>query len=89
MSGPQTNGGELAVQFGKRLRRWRHVQKLPLKHVANDLGVSVQVFSDWERGVRFPCARNLDQIEGYTGLPLCTFFRGRFRPCPHAPTEMD
>lgn len=64
----------IAKRFGHRLKAWRNHQELPIKHVAGDLGVSIQVVSDWERGVRFPCEKHLAKLEDYTGLPLCVFF---------------
>ncbi len=55
---------------GKRLRDWRKEQGYPLKHIAQDLGVSVSVVSQWERGLRFPSARNLDRLADYMGMSV-------------------
>ena len=56
--------------FGDRLREWRKEQGFPLKHVAQDLGVSVSVVSQWERGLRFPSARNLDRLADYMRITV-------------------
>jgi len=66
---------KIAERFGKRLRDWRKEQDLPQKAVAAELGVSAEIVSDWERGVRFPCQRHLGLITSYTQIPLCSFFR--------------
>jgi len=85
--GKDTCGNGLQKLFGARLRNWRTVKELPLKHVATDLHVSVQIVSDWERGKRFPCCRHLEMISSYTELPLCAFLRDEIEctvQCPHA-----
>ena len=71
----------VAKRFGERLKRWRKLHKLPLKHLATGLGVSIQVISDWERGVRFPCEKHLAQLEHYTGVPLCGFLHRADKEC--------
>ena len=71
----------VARRFGQRLKTWRMLRKLPLKHIAEDLGASIQVVSDWERGVRFPCEKHLAQLEEYTGVPLCGFLHRADKEC--------
>jgi len=66
-----------AKLLGEKLRAWRRRKKLPLKAVAGELGVSVSVISEWERGIRFPSSRHLDALSEYTGIPACFLF------CPH------
>jgi len=66
---------ELATMFGRRLRAWRKQQNYAIRAVADDLKVSKQVVSEWERGLRFPCQKHLTAIARYTRVPLCTFFR--------------
>ena len=74
--------------FSQRLREWRASQKLPLKHVARDLGVSVSIVSEWEHGNRFPSVTNLEAISRYLELPVCCLlYHGKGR-CPHAPVEL-
>lgn len=75
---------EVATQFGRRFKDWRKTRGLPLKAVASELGVSLQIVSDWERGQRFPTPTHLKRIELYTSTPLCAFFRADNTACPHA-----
>jgi transcriptional regulator with XRE-family HTH domain len=72
-----------AERFGARLRVWRKEQGHPLKRVAHDLGVSVSVVSQWERGLRFPSVKNLDRIAGYMEVPVCSLLYGGKSCCPH------
>ena len=71
----EANPEPLSARFGKHLREWRRSNDLPQKALATDLGVSKEVVSDWERGIRFPCQRHLAMIASHTGRPLCSFFR--------------
>jgi len=78
----------IAVTFGKRLRAWRRKKNYAIHAVAEDLGVSKQIVSEWERGIRFPCQKHLTNIARYTAVPLCTFFREGTCQCnPHASCE--
>jgi transcriptional regulator with XRE-family HTH domain len=70
----------IAAVFGKHLRQWRLEKNYCIQALARDMGVSQQVLSEWERGIRFPSQRNLEKIAHHTGVPLCTFFRDA--PCP-------
>jgi len=75
--------------FSHRLKEWRASRKLPLKHVARDLGVSVSIVSEWEHGNRFPSVTNLEAVSRYMGLPVCCLlYHGKGR-CPHAPVGLD
>ncbi len=71
-----------AESFGARLRVWRHELGHPLKRVAHDLGVSVSVVSQWERGLRFPSVKNLDRIATYMELPVCNLLYNGTSSCP-------
>lgn len=73
-----------SLAFGRRFARWRKSKRYPLKHVAAELGVSIQIVSDWERGRRFPSGKHLLMIESFTKVPLCQFFRAEGLPCPYA-----
>ena len=72
-----------AERFGKRLRVWRRAEGLPLKRVSHDLGVSVSVVSQWERGLRFPSVKNLDRIAQYMDIPVCSLLYEGKSECPH------
>jgi len=78
----------IAITFGKRLRAWRRKKSYAIHAVAEDLKVSKQIVSEWERGVRFPCQKHLAAIAVYTQVPVCTFFReGPCRCYPDTPCE--
>ncbi len=72
-----------AERFGARLRLWRKAEGLPLKRVAHELSVSVSVVSQWERGLRFPSVKNLDQIAQYMDIPVCSLLYEGNSDCPH------
>jgi transcriptional regulator with XRE-family HTH domain len=63
-------GASFAVAFGN----WRRENKIPLKQVASDLGVSVNTVSLWEMGKRFPSKRHFERLVDYTGRPPCKLF---------------
>jgi len=64
------SGRPVTVILGDRLRTWRKAQGYPLKHIAQDMGVSVSVVSQWERGLRFPSAQNLDRLAAYMRITV-------------------
>jgi transcriptional regulator with XRE-family HTH domain len=73
------NGESLAVPepqlvFAHHLRCWRETTGLPLKRIAYDLGVSIAIVGEWERGNRFPCARHLQSLAHYCQIPVRCFF---------------
>ena len=68
--------------LGKRLREWRTGVGWPLKRVSSDLGISISILSEWERGRRFPSGKNLDVLSRYTGIPVSCFFCNREDGCP-------
>jgi len=61
-------------QFGALLKRCRAEQEWPLKRVAYEMGVSVSVVSDWERGKRFPSKDNIKRLAELYRLPVCRLF---------------
>ena len=60
--------------FSGHFRSWRSQNGKPLKTVAQELGVGITTVSQWELGLRFPTAENLEAIAQYTGIPPCRFF---------------
>jgi transcriptional regulator with XRE-family HTH domain len=54
-----------AVAFGN----WRRKNKIQLKKIARDLGVSISTVSSWELGERFPGGRHFEMLVDYTGFP--------------------
>jgi DNA-binding transcriptional regulator YiaG len=69
--------------FSIRLKEWRAKEGLPLKRVAQDLGVSISIVSEWEHGHRFPSVTNLEAISHYMGLPVCCLLFHGTGHCPH------
>ena len=59
-----------ALAFGN----WRRKNKIPLKKIAGDLGVSLSTVNLWASGKRFPGGYNLELLVDYTGLPPCKLF---------------
>jgi len=82
MAGKRQKSERRTSYFGPYLKQWRTTRKLPLKHVARDLGVSVSLISCWERGTRFPRQEQLEDLSGYLRVPLCAFFQPDTCVCP-------
>jgi transcriptional regulator with XRE-family HTH domain len=62
--------GSFAVAFNK----WRRKNKIPLKRIADELGVSAATINLWETGRRFPSGEHLEMLTAYTGVPPCELF---------------
>jgi transcriptional regulator with XRE-family HTH domain len=65
---------DIRASFACAFSNWRRKNKLPLKKVAADLGVSISTVNLWESGKRFPGSRNFEMLLDYTGLPPCKLF---------------
>ena len=59
---------------GNKLRTWRKEQGYPIKRIAKHLKVSISVVSQWERALRFPSIKNIDQIAEYMGVEVWELF---------------
>ncbi|TFG47163.1 MAG: XRE family transcriptional regulator [Candidatus Brocadiia bacterium] len=68
---------------GQSLHEWRKEKNLPLKHVAQDLGVSLSIISGWEKGKRFPSQANFKRISSYTEIPCSCLFCKNCTACRH------
>ncbi len=62
------------ASFAIAFRNWRRNNKVTLKAIAKDLGVSISTVSSWESGERFPGGYNFEMLVEYTGLPPCKLF---------------
>jgi hypothetical protein len=62
------------ASFAIAFSNWRRKNKVPLKKIAEDLGVSISTVSSWESGERFPGGFNFEMLVDYTGLPPCKLF---------------
>ena len=65
---------EVRASFATAFSNWRRKNKMPLKKIARDLGISISTVSAWELGDRFPSGRNFELLVNYTGVPPCKLF---------------
>jgi len=65
---------DIGASFAIAFKNWRWKNKIPLKQVAADLGLSVNTISLWELGKRFPSKRHFAVLADYTGQPPCKLF---------------
>ncbi len=65
---------DVRASFATAFSNWRKKNKIPLKKIAGDLGVSVSTVSGWELGEFFPTGYNFELLVKYTGLPPCKLF---------------
>jgi transcriptional regulator with XRE-family HTH domain len=87
MQGADELKSKLVATFALRLRRWRTLQRVPLKQLAADVGVSVSVISAWEHGKRFPSVLHLEALSRHTGLPVCQLLYHDLGDCPRCRKE--
>jgi transcriptional regulator with XRE-family HTH domain len=60
--------------FARTFRKWRVTSNIPLKQIAQDLGVSVATVNSWELGKSFPTGRHFEMLAEYTGVAPCRLF---------------
>ena len=65
---------DIHASFAIAFKNWRQKNKIPLKQIAADLGLSVNTISLWELGKRFPSKHHFAMLADYTGLPPCKLF---------------
>ena len=65
---------DIGASFAIAFKNWRRKNKVPLKQVAADLGLSVNTISLWELGKRFPSKRHFAMLAEYTAQPPCKLF---------------
>jgi transcriptional regulator with XRE-family HTH domain len=65
---------DIRVSFATAFSAWRRKNNIPLKKVAEDLGLAVATINSWELGKRFPTGRNFEMLANYTVLPPCRLF---------------
>ena len=64
----------LVCLFAHRFRQWRIEHNKTLKQVADDLGMSIAIVSEWENCNRFPTIKTLQFVVEYTGVPAWAYF---------------
>ena len=62
------------ASFALAFSNWRQKNKIPLKTIASDLGVSLSTVNSWASGKRFPGGYNFEMLLNYTHLPPCKLF---------------
>jgi transcriptional regulator with XRE-family HTH domain len=62
---------DVRASFATAFTNWRRKNKIPLKKIVRDLGISTSTVSAWELGERF---RNFELLVNYTGVPPCKLF---------------
>ena len=65
---------DIRACFATAFRNWREKNKVLLKEVASDLGVSVATVNTWESGKSFPSGRHFEMLVDYMGVPPCRLF---------------
>jgi hypothetical protein len=65
---------DVRASFATAFSAWRRKNKIPLKTIAKDLGVSISTVDSWEIGLSFPGSYNFERLVEYTGLPPCKLF---------------
>ena len=65
---------DVRASFATAFSNWRRKNKIPLKKMAKDLGLSISTVSSWESGECFPTGYNFEILVEYTGLPPCKLF---------------
>ena len=57
---------------------------MPLKHLADELSVSVSTVSQWENGRRFPSLERLEAVARAMGQRVCCLLYPDEGECPHS-----
>lgn len=65
---------DICASFAMAFRSWRLKNNIPLKNIAEDLGLALSTVNAWELGQRFPSGHNLEKLVNYTGVPPCRLF---------------
>ena len=60
----------ITKDFGPRLRKRRDLLQLTQADAARACGVSVNAYTQWERGVAFPHMRNIKSVSEFLGIEL-------------------
>ena len=61
-------------EFGRRLATLRRQSGKKQREVADELGVTPQAVSKWERGLSCPDILMLDELSSSLGVPIAALF---------------
>ena len=65
---------DVCASFALAFNTWRRKNKVPLKQIAQDLGLSISTVSAWGAGEHFPSGPHFARLVTYTGVPPCKLF---------------
>ncbi len=65
---------DVRASFATAFSNWRRKNRIPLKKIASDLGISISTVNAWELGRRFPTGRHFEKLVNYSGVPPCKLF---------------
>jgi transcriptional regulator with XRE-family HTH domain len=65
---------DVCASFATAFTNWRLKNKVPLKQIAQDMGLSISTVSAWGTGDHFPSGRHFAMLVTYTGVPPCKLF---------------
>ena len=61
-------------EFGRRLASLRHQSGKKQRELADELGLTPQAVSKWERGLSCPDILILDELSSSLGVPISALF---------------
>jgi transcriptional regulator with XRE-family HTH domain len=65
---------DVCASFAIAFNYWRRKKRIPLKQIAQDLGLSISTVSAWGAGEHFPSGPHFSILVTYTGVPPCKLF---------------
>ena len=75
--------------FAKRVKEQRIKKGLSQPQLAEDIGLTKQTISLWERGVRRPDFETMNKLAQYFGVNMAYLVGQSDDPTVHEPTEED
>ena len=75
--------------FAKRVKEQRIKKGLSQPQLAEDIGLTKQTISSWERGVRRPDFETMNKLAQYFGVNMAYLVGQSDDPTVHEPTEED
>jgi transcriptional regulator with XRE-family HTH domain len=67
--------GSIREEFGARLREVRQSEGFTQRQLAEEIGLSVEAISNFERGVHAPSFDTLEDLSRALKTPVVEFFR--------------
>ena len=57
------------MKVGNKIKEYRELNKMTQKDIADQLGITYQAYSAWERGVKQPSREKVQQLEQILNVP--------------------